>query len=254
MDNIVALTLFEKNGGNQESVNDYTVKRDLGNINFRTDHDYCGVPTKLTQQSGGLGISSQSGLTHVSHNLCLKLGTPILDLFASKMSYQIARYATWKPDPYSITTDWFTKENTTRPNTHSNINNTLLTNTVLISTSVENANKKTNSNTKFNQTFNRSKRKYQSISVEQNSYASATAGFRKGLSLPEVTEETTQLIVKSRRQSSLGNYELAWKKWSGSCDSWKVDPFRCPVNYVFEYLSSLFYHVKLLYRTIGLHS
>ena len=190
---------------------------------------------------------------HVSRNLCLKLGTPILDLFASKMSYQIAQYATWKPDPYSITIDWLTKENTTRPNTHSNINNTLLTNTVLISTSVENANKKTNSNTKFNHTFNRSKRKSQSISVEQNSYASATAGFRKGLSLRKVTEETTQLIVKSRRQSSLGNVESAWKKWSGSCDSWKVDPFRCPVNYVLEYLSSLFYHVKLLYRTIGLH-
>ena len=62
MDNIVALTLFEKIRGNQESVNDYPVKRHLRNINFRTDHDYCGVPTKLTQQSGGLGISSQSGL------------------------------------------------------------------------------------------------------------------------------------------------------------------------------------------------
>ena len=48
--------IFEKNGGNQESENDYTLKRDLANINFRTDHDYCGVPTQHTQQSGGLGI------------------------------------------------------------------------------------------------------------------------------------------------------------------------------------------------------
>ena len=37
--------IFEKNWGNQESEIDYTVKRDLGNINFRTDYDCCGVPT-----------------------------------------------------------------------------------------------------------------------------------------------------------------------------------------------------------------
>ena len=30
-------------------------------------------------------------------------------------------------------------------------------------------------------------------------------------------------------------------------------PFQCPVNYVLEYLNSVFYHEKLLYRTIGLH-
>ena len=54
--------IFEKNGGNQESENDYTVKRDLENINFRIDHDYCGVATQLTQQSSRFGISSQSGL------------------------------------------------------------------------------------------------------------------------------------------------------------------------------------------------
>ena len=78
-------------------------------------------------------------------------------------------------------------------------------------------------------------------------------GFLEGLSLQGVYEETTQLIAKSRRPGTLRSYELAWKKWSGWCDSWKADPFRCPVNCVLEYLSSLFYHEKLLYRTIGLH-
>ena len=54
MDSIVAWTYFKKNWGNQEY--DYTVKRNLENINFRTDYGYCGVPTHLTQQSCGLGI------------------------------------------------------------------------------------------------------------------------------------------------------------------------------------------------------
>ena len=108
-----------------------------------------------------------------------------------------------------------TKQNITRPSTHSNIDNTLLANTVVVSTSVGNANKETNSNTKFNHTFSRSKRESPSISVKQNSCISGLAGFPEGLSLQGVSEETTQLIGRSRRQGTLGNYESAWKKWSG---------------------------------------
>ena len=201
---------------------------------------------------------------HVFRNFCLKLGTLTVDLFASRVSHQVA----WKPDPYSIATDamsilWTrfhcyafppcTKQNTTIPSIHSNIDNTLLANTVVVSASVGNADKETSSDTKFNHTLSRSKRESSSISVEQNSYISGMAGFREELSLQGVSEETTQLIAKSRRLSALGNYESTWKKWSGWCDSWKIDPFRCPVNYVLEHLSSLFYHEKLLYRTIGLH-
>ena len=39
MDNIVALTFLKKTGGNKESGNDYPVKRDLGDVNFKTNHD-----------------------------------------------------------------------------------------------------------------------------------------------------------------------------------------------------------------------
>ena len=77
-------------------------------------------------------------------------------------------------------------------------------------------------------------------------------GFWEGLSPHGVSEETTQLTAKSRRQGILGNYESAWKKWSGWCDSWKVDPFRCPLKYDLEYLSyysimKSFYTEQLVY-------
>ena len=69
--------IFEKNGGNQKSENDYTVKRDLGDANFETNHDYCGVPTQLIQQSGRLGISSQTGLIRMRPlSTCLSQSLP----------------------------------------------------------------------------------------------------------------------------------------------------------------------------------
>ena len=86
-----------------------------------------------------------------------------------------------------------TEQNATRPSTHSNIDNTLLTNIVVISRSVTNANKEANSNTKFNQTFSRSKREFPSISVEQNSYVSGMAGFWKGLFLQQFLRKQPSL-------------------------------------------------------------
>ena len=42
---------------------------------------------------------------HVFHNLGLELGTLTVDLLALMVSYQVAQYVAWKPDPYSIATD-----------------------------------------------------------------------------------------------------------------------------------------------------
>ena len=179
MDNIVALTYLKKIGGNQESENDHTVKRDLGDVNFETNHDYCGVPNQLTQQSGGLGISSQSGLFRMGPLLtCLSQSLPeirnpnsrfirlkgvtpssilrCVETRSLQHSYgrnvssldtgSLLRISPILSDPPC------TKQNITRPSTHSNIDNTLLANTVVVSTSVGNGNKETNSNTKFNHT------------------------------------------------------------------------------------------------------
>ena len=96
-------------------------------------------------------------------NLCHIFGTPTVYLFTSRVSQQVAQHVEWKPDPSSIanvntmdTGSWLriypilsvpslTKQNTTRPSTHSNTDNNLLEKKVVVSTSVGNANKETTS-------------------------------------------------------------------------------------------------------------
>ena len=91
--------VFEKNGGNQESENGYTVKRNLRHINFKTDHDYCGVPTQLINTVADLEsrrkVDSSKWILggHVFRNLCLKLGTWTVPqrLLVSRISHQVAQ-------------------------------------------------------------------------------------------------------------------------------------------------------------------
>ena len=96
-------------------------------------------------------------------NLCHIFGTPTVYLFTSRVSQQVAQHVEWKPDPSSIanvntmdTGSWLriypilsvpslTKQNTTRPSTHSNTDNNLLGKKVVVSTSVGNANNETTS-------------------------------------------------------------------------------------------------------------
>ena len=71
--------------------------------------------------------------------------------------------------------------------------------------------------------------------------------FEKGVSV-----KAANLISNSRRQSSLSGYESSWKKWSSWCDRRVVNPFRCTLVSILDYLTSLF-EEGLEYNTIGVH-
>ena len=156
---------------------------------------------------------------HVFYSLCLKLGSPTVDFTPNStaccmeirsLQHSIRRNVNSLDTGsllriFSILSDAaLAQQNTTRPSTLNKIGDTLLANTAVKSRSVGNVNKETNSVTKFNHTVSRSKKESLSIIVEQKSYINDRAGFREGLSFQRVSEETTQLIAKSRRQGNLG--------------------------------------------------
>ena len=155
-------------------------------------------PNKVTNLKSRRKVDSSEWVLcrHAFCNLYLKLETQPVDLFASRLSYQLALYVAWKPDPYSIT-----EEAISIPWTQG----------------------------------------HPSVSVEQNSCVSSMAGFWDELSLQRVSEKTTQLIAKTRRQSTSGNYQSAWQKWYDWCNPWK-DPPLCLI--VFKYTLKAFNDFK----------
>ena len=68
--------------------------------------------------------------------------------------------------------------------------------------------------------------------------------FEKGVSVKPLN-----LILNSRRQSSSSGYESSCKKCSGWCNRRALNPFRCTLVSILDYLTSLFKE-GLHYNTI----
>ena len=69
---------------------------------------------------------------------------------------------------------------------------------------------------------------------------SGLEGYRETLVKSGISERAAHLIVNSKRQSSPVNYNSSWKKWSSWCYRKQIDPFRCPINYVLDFLACLY--------------
>ena len=73
-------------------------------------------------------------------------------------------------------------------------------------------------------------------------------GFRKTLAKEGISNEPAPLISHCRRKGSLSNYESEWRKWSSWCGERQVDPIRCSINFVLDFIANL-YHKGYEYRT-----
>ena len=59
-------------------------------------------------------------------------------------------------------------------------------------------------------------------------------------------------MTRSRGQGQSSNYISPWSKWASWCSERKIDPFRCAIGKVLNYLSYLF-DLGYKYRTVGCH-
>ena len=55
-----------------------------------------------------------------------------------------------------------------------------------------------------------------------------------------ISERASNLIFSLRREGTNSNYCSSWNELSGWCDKQKVDPFRCTLKWVLDFLAEVF--------------
>ena len=75
---------------------------------------------------------------------------------------------------------------------------------------------------------------------------------RKRLAEEGISEKASDIIVSSRREGTLSTYSLDWNKCVSWCIEQDVDPVRCNVNWILDFLAFMF-ESGYEYRTICIH-
>ena len=87
---------------------------------------------------------------------------------------------------------------------------------------------------------------------KSNNAISSVGCLRKRLTEQGKSERTSDLIVSSRREGTPSTYPSAGNKWVSCCFEQNVDPVRCNVNWILDFLAFLF-ESEYEYRTICTH-
>jgi len=111
IDNTTAIRYLAKMGGTHNSVL-LKLSKEIWKfllergITITTEY----LPSKLNviadrESRARIDSSEWKMCPKVFSQVCQKLGTPQIDLFASRLTHQLPRYMAWRPDPYSQGTD-----------------------------------------------------------------------------------------------------------------------------------------------------
>ena len=106
----MSVLIPDENGGYTKQGDDSHFQGDLGIRIDQRDHDYCRVPAGQIERwaSRNFQDSSEWLLSpRAFQEICVKLGFPELDLFASRACHQIRSYLSWKENPHSLATEAF---------------------------------------------------------------------------------------------------------------------------------------------------
>ena len=125
-----------------------------------------------------------------------------------------------------------------------------LDSTDLVSLTTRKSGRKPNKNSNQAKVVIKSQRGNPSTIGKQNPQVSGMENLRKNLQDKGISERAAKLITTARSIGTRENYNTAWRKFHSWCSGRKIDPFRCDVSGILEFLSELF-ELGYQYRTIN---
>ena len=254
-----------------------------GNLEFsaiRNDHDYCGVSPGVPEYGGRLGISKHSGFLRVdvetesvqnpnkevgntnNRPVCIETikTSPNIFLVETRPICQgsgcHATAMASETDPLCISPFFNDKQDTEEGDTRSNINfdnsHPNLADSAVVSSVIEPVQAKSSFVTPGTRSSDRTQSKPTPVVKEQNVSLGSLDSFRRNLATQGISEKAADLIVSSRRDGTNSTYSSAWNKWTSWCSEKQIDPFRCLIKYILNYLAGMF-EAKYEYSTICFH-
>lgn len=107
----------------------------------------------------------------------------------------------------------------------------------LVSPSTSDVNKEPNFVTKVPKPSKKSSRGIAPPKPEQFSSTCGMDSLRENLFTEGISRESAELILLSRRSGTSSRYESAWRKFCGWCSEQQIDPFRCSLTSVLQFLT-----------------
>ena len=105
----------------------------------------------------------------------------------------------------------------------------------------------------FAQSPRRITRPKQGTSASNNKRKPATPGmdnFRERLSSEGISKESATLIANATRSGTITHYESSWHKWNSWCVRRQIDPIKCPLTHILDFLTECF-HEGFQFNTIA---
>ena len=271
--------LHSQHGGDPKHAHVDNRKANLGLSSATQDHSYCRMDPLPLEHNSGLGIQKCVRLSRVEtlpKNIPISVSTDgmarnrpirIQDITSGEKLLQLesrsrlpssGRISTRLEHSVPIcispilSNHTSTKTNgcTGRPKNDSH--NTSMAITTMVSTSHVHVHSKPNTPALISKPITKSFQVNSPIVARLLSKAGGLASVRDRLEVAGVSGQATEIIVSSRREGTAQTYESAWKRWSVWCDRRGVDPIRCPINPILDYLAYLF-HEGTPSKTIGTH-
>ena len=180
------------------------------------------------------------------------MGFPSIDLFASRVSHQIHPIQpgegclsdkVGQGSNVYLSTILPHRKSTSKICERSNniiSDSSLVANTRLVSNNSSTECKESNITARSKKYSNQSQRPSSSSYNAGIPKVSGMACLRTSLQAELISEKAAILISSARREGTNAHYESAWRKYASWCGQRNVDPTRCVLKWVLDFLAELF--------------
>ena len=264
MDNILAITYINKMGGTHSPMLSYLAKNLWDwclthNISV-TARYIPGVQNVEADRESRVFLDSSDWKFHpgVFNRLHQKWGPLNIELFASRLSYQLDQFVSWRPDPLAIHTDAFTLDWATFRGyafppfaligrcLHQ-IQSQQVSH--MVSTTIRPVHRLPPPPTSSGRSTDPGKQNPPS----QTPTASWVASVSRGYQTADISAQSREILLAAWRKNTASAYSSAWTKWSSWCSQQvNVNPLSPSLTNVLDFLALQFHEGKE-YRTVNVY-